>query len=53
MLKPVIVNVVGLVVIALGQYGIDVSPETQAEIVGGLAAIGCVINLWLQRKPRN
>jgi hypothetical protein len=43
--KIIIANIVGIVVLALGMFGISVDPETQAQIVAGLGAIGTVINM--------
>lgn len=40
-------NAVGIAVLALGMFGIDVDPEQQAQIIAGLGAIGCVINAVL------
>lgn len=45
--KVIAANVVGIIVLALGMFGIDVPPEQQAQIVAGLGAIGCVINTIL------
>lgn len=45
--KIVIANIVGILVLALGMFGIDVDPDQQAQIVGGLGAIGCLINTVL------
>lgn len=42
-----IANAVGIVVLALASFGIDVTPEQQAQIISGLAAIGLVINTIL------
>lgn len=40
-------NAVGIAVLALGMFGIDVDPEQKAQIIAGLGAIGCVINAVL------
>jgi len=42
--KVIAANVVGILVLALGMFGIDVPPEQQTQIVAGLGATGCVIN---------
>lgn len=45
--KVVIANLVGILVLGLGMFGIDVAPEKQAQIIAGLGAIGCLINTVL------
>lgn len=45
--KALAANIVGILVLMLGMFGIDVPPEQQAQIVAGLGAIGCVINTIL------
>lgn len=42
--KVLAANIVGILVLMLGMFGIDVPPEQQTQIVAGLGAIGCVIN---------
>lgn len=39
-----IANFVGIVVLTLGMFGVDVDAETQTQIIAGLGAIGCVVN---------
>lgn len=52
--KVIVVNVVGIAVLALGMFGVEVAAETKAEIIAGIAALGCVINAalagWEARK---
>ncbi len=43
-------NLVGFLVLGLSKYGIDVSDAQQAEIVSGLAAIGLLINMLLDKR---
>ncbi|MCK9468219.1 MAG: hypothetical protein M0Q49_02275 [Porticoccaceae bacterium] len=45
--RIIIANLAGIVVLALGMYGINVDAETQKLIVGGLGAIGTVINMTI------
>lgn len=52
--KVLVVNAVGIVVLALGMFGIEVGAETKADLIAGIAALGCVINAalagWEARK---
>ena len=49
-------NLAGLVVVALGAFGVEVTPEQREALVAGIAAMGCVINIALvsagKRAPR-
>jgi Mg2+ and Co2+ transporter CorA len=47
-------NVTGLVVMVLALYGVEVTPEQQAQLVAFFGGLGCVINIglviWTKRK---
>lgn len=40
-------NVAGLLVVALGAFGIEVTPEQREALVAGIAGVGCLINIGL------
>lgn len=43
--KIYLANIVGMFVLALGMFGIDVTEEQRGQIIAGLGAIGTVINM--------
>lgn len=45
--KIIITNIVSIIVLALGLFGIDVDPDVQAEIVAGIGALALVITTAL------
>lgn len=45
--KVLITNIVSIAAVVLSIFGIDVSPEDQATIVGGIAAIASVVTMIL------
>lgn len=45
--RVIIANGVGMLVLALGMFGVDVPPEMKTELIAGLAAVGCLINAGL------
>ncbi len=50
MKNPVIITqIVGLFVIILAMFGIDVPPEQQTEIIAGLSALGLVLTSIISR----
>lgn len=50
MKNPVIITqIVGLFVIVLAMFGIDVPPEQQTEIIAGLSALGLVLTSIISR----
>lgn len=50
MKNPVIITqIVGLFVIVLAMFGIDVPPEQQAEVIAGLSALGLVLTSIISR----
>lgn len=58
MKNPVIITqIVGLFVIILAMFGIDVPPTQQAEIIAGLSALGLVltsvVSRWDERRQAN
>lgn len=45
--RVLITNLVGILVLALGMFGIDVDDETQKQIIGGISAIILTVNMAL------
>ena len=48
------INVAGLVILGLAAFGVPVPPEVQTDLVAGLGALGCLINMgvnaWQNRQ---
>lgn len=47
--KVIATQLVGILVLILAMFGIDVTPEQQAQIVSGLSAFGLVLTAVLVR----
>lgn len=47
--KLIATQVVGILVLLLAMFGIEVTPEQQAQIVSGLSAFGLVLTAVLVR----